>query len=101
MLKKVYLEITNVCNLACAFCPGTRREERFMSPAEFTCLAEKIRPHTDFLYFHLMGEPLLHPELETLFGIAGALGFRVIITTNGTLLEQAGEVLLALRLCTR
>lgn len=94
MLKKVYLEITNVCNLACAFCPGTRREERFMSPAEFTCLAEKICPHTDFLYFHLMGEPLLHPELETLFGIAGALGFRVIITTNGTLLEQAGEVLL-------
>ena len=24
-LKKVYLEITNVCNLRCDFCPGTRR----------------------------------------------------------------------------
>lgn len=94
MLKKVYLEITNICNLSCAFCPGTRREKRFLSAEEFTLLAGKLRPHTDYLYFHLMGEPLLHPELGHLLAIAGDLGFRVIITTNGTLLERAGDVLL-------
>lgn len=91
--KKVYLEITNVCNLACAFCPGTARPRRFMSAGEFAALAERVRPYTDYLYFHLMGEPLLHPELPELLSIADNLGFRVIITTNGTLLSERGDVL--------
>lgn len=94
MLKKAYIEITNICNLACSFCPGTRREGRFMSPEEFERIASSLVGHTKFLYFHLMGEPLLHPELEQLLSIAHRKGFRVIITTNGTLLSQRGEALL-------
>ena len=93
--NKVYLEITNRCNLRCSFCPGTRRPPRTMSPAEFRLLAEKLRPATRYLYLHLMGEPLLHPELPALLAIAGELNFLVNITTNGTLLPQAGEALLA------
>lgn len=95
MLKKAYLEITNVCNLACAFCPGTRREKRFMSLEEFKILSARLRPHTDYLYFHLMGEPLLHPELGAFLAHAGTLGFRVILTTNGTLLPAREELLLS------
>ena len=95
MLKKAYLEITNVCNLACAFCPGTRREKRFLSLEEFKILSAKLRPHTDYLYFHLMGEPLLHPELGAFLAHAGALGFKVILTTNGTLLPAREELLLS------
>ena len=95
MLKKAYLEITNVCNLACAFCPGTRREKRFLSLEEFKILSAKLRPHTDYLYFHLMGEPLLHPELGAFLAHAGALGFKVILTTNGTLLPEREELLLS------
>ena len=93
--NKVYLEITNQCNLRCSFCPGTRRPPRTMSPAEFRLLAEKLRPATRYLYLHLMGEPLLHPELPELLAIAGELDFLVNITTNGTLLPQVGETLLA------
>lgn len=95
MLKKVYLEITNVCNLSCAFCPGTRRAKRFMTLEEFQILSARLRPHTDFLYFHLMGEPLLHPELGAFLTHAGALGFKVILTTNGTLLPVREELLLS------
>ena len=93
--KKVYLEITNVCNRACAFCPGTEREPRFLGEADFLCLIGKLRPWTDYLYFHLMGEPLLHPELGRFLALAGELGFRVILTTNGTLLARAEPILLA------
>ena len=93
--NKVYLEITNRCNLRCSFCPGTRRPPRTMSPTEFRLLAEKLRPATRYLYLHLMGEPLLHPELPALLAIAGELNFLVNITTNGTLLPQVGETLLA------
>ena len=94
MFAKVYLEITNVCNLNCSFCVGTTRKKKFLSIAEFKILAERIRPHTDFLYLHLMGEPLLHPDLPEILNISNNLGFKVIITTNGVLLEKATDVLL-------
>ena len=94
MLRKVYLEITNVCNLSCAFCPGTRRPPHFLTTAEFEALTDRLRGETEYLYFHLMGEPLLHPELESFLEIAGEKGFRVLLTTNGTLLPQRGEMLL-------
>ena len=94
-LKKAYLEITNVCNLCCSFCPGTRRPAGFLTPEDFQCLAAKLRPHTEYLYLHLMGEPLLHPRLGEILDRAGGLGFRVMITTNGTLLEKQGGLLMA------
>ena len=94
MLKKAYLEIGNVCNLACSFCHGTKRPPRIMTEAEFTRAATEIRPYCEYLYFHLLGEPLLHPELERFLEIAHELGFKVIITTNGTLLKTKGRILL-------
>ena len=93
--NKVYLEISNLCNLSCSFCPGTRRPKRAMTVTEFSSLLPKLRPWTDYLYFHLMGEPLLHPELETFLELAGDAGFRVILTTNGTLLPKQQEMLLS------
>lgn len=94
-LKKVYLEITNLCNLCCAFCPGTRRAKGFLTPADFQTLAARLRPHTEYLYLHLMGEPLLHPQLEEILTRAEALEFRVMITTNGTLLREREALLCA------
>lgn len=92
---KVYLEISNICNLKCSFCPGTKREKKAMTAAEFTALAEKLRPYTEYLYFHLMGDPLCHPRLGEFLEIAGELGFRVILTTNGTLLPKRRDMLLS------
>lgn len=92
---KIYLEISNICNLRCSFCPGTRRQKRAMTPEEFSGLLPRLRPWTDYLYFHLMGEPLLHPHLETFLSMAGDAGFKVILTTNGTLLPRQQEMLLA------
>jgi len=94
VLKRAYVEITNVCNLRCSFCPGTRREKRFLTPAEFRILAERLRGQVGYLYLHVMGEPLLHPELGELLNIAGELGFRVCLTTNGTLLGAKKGLLL-------
>ncbi len=95
MPNKAYLEITNACNLACSFCHGTKRQVRYMSVDEFQVAAKRLRVFADYLYFHLMGEPLLHPDLAEFFEIAGGLGFKVIITTNGTLLRKRSDVLLS------
>ena len=94
MPNKAYLEITNVCNLSCSFCHGTIRKPNFISTEEFKIAATKLRPFADFLYFHLLGEPLLHPDLEEFFKISHELGFKVNITTNGTLLKDREDVLL-------
>lgn len=93
MLNKAYVEITNRCNLKCAFCPKTRRAPRQMSPEEFSRVADALRGHVRFLYLHVMGEPLLHPQLDEILTIAEEKGFRVCITTNGTLLRARGAVL--------
>lgn len=92
--RKVYIEISNLCNLKCSFCPGTGRSPRRMTASEFSTLLPKIRPYTDYIYFHLMGEPLCHPELEEFLDLAHRFGFRVILTTNGTLLGNVQSVLL-------
>ena len=97
MLKRVYLEITNVCNLACSFCPGTKRPKRFLSPEEFHTLASRLAGHTEYLYLHVMGEPLLHPRLAEILDIAAELGFKICLTTNGTLLDRALPTLLSAR----
>lgn len=92
--NKIYLEISNICNLRCSFCPGTKRPPKVMSESEFSALLPKLRPYTDFLYFHLMGEPLCHSNLERYLQLAGDAGFKVILTTNGTLLAKQQEILL-------
>lgn len=94
MPNKAFLEITNACNLSCSFCHGTRRAKRFITEREFETAAKKLRPFCEYLYFHLLGEPLLHPLLPRFFDIAFELGFKVIITTNGTLLKEKADVLL-------
>ena len=92
--RKVYLEISNICNLSCRFCPDTKRSKNALTEEELAVLLPKIRPYTDYLYFHLMGEPLLHPKLERFLKMAGEYGFKVILTTNGTLLKKQQEMLL-------
>lgn len=95
MPNKAFLEITNACNLSCDFCHGTKRPIKYITKKEFTKAATETRPFADYLYFHLMGEPLLHPLLSDFFEISHSLGFRVILTTNGTLLSKKEEILLS------
>ena len=92
--QKIYLEISNICNLKCSFCPGTKRSPHVMTEEEFSAMLPKLRPWSDYLYFHLMGEPLCHPHLDQFLHLAGEYGFKVILTTNGTLLHRHQEMLL-------
>ena len=92
---KVYVEISNICNLSCSFCPGTTRKPRRMHTEEFKIVLDKIKPYTDYIYFHLLGEPLCHPDLAEFLRLSDEMGFKVIITTNGTLLNKNEDVLLS------
>ena len=91
---KIYTEITNLCNLDCSFCHGTSRPTGFISKEDFALYAKKIAPYTDHVYLHVMGEPLLHPDLGELIDIAADEGLKVSITTNGTLIKDRLRLLL-------
>ncbi len=94
MYNKVYVEITNICNMKCSFCHGHKRAPRRMSREEFSLVLDKLVGKTKYIYYHLMGEPLTHPELADFVKMAADAGYKSIITTNGTLLKKRGDELL-------
>ena len=94
MYSRVYVEITNICNMHCSFCHGHSRPFRRMTQEEFSQVLAQLKGHTEYVYYHLMGEPLTHPELPEFLRMAKAHGFQSVITTNGTLLHKHGAALL-------
>lgn len=94
-LKKIYIEITNICNLSCHFCPGTSRAPIFMERELFEKILKEIDGFTNQVYFHVMGEPLLHPDIDLFLDICNNCGLKVNITTNGTLIGRHIGMLLS------
>lgn len=86
--KKIYIEITNCCNLSCSFCSKTSKPKRTMTIEEFKNIISKIKSHTDYIYLHVKGEPLLHKALKEFLKIAEENDLKVNLTTNGTLFSQ-------------
>ena len=93
MFKKIYIEITNICNLNCKFCPETIRTKEFMSLENFEKIISKIYKHTKLVALHVKGEPLLHNELENILKILEKYNLKANITTNGTLIKKNLEIL--------
>ena len=94
LFKKIYVEITNVCNFNCSFCLKGKRENRFMTLDEFSIIAKKISKYTDLIALHVKGEPLLHPNLKDILEICYENNLKVNITTNGSKIEECREILL-------
>ena len=91
MFKKIYIEITNICNLKCKFCPETNRKKEFMSIENFEEVIRKIHKHTQLVCLHVKGEPLLHNNLEGILKILEKYNLKANITTNGTLIKEKNE----------
>jgi len=85
---KIYIEITNVCNLRCRFCPEIKREKEFITIAKFEKIVKQIKDYTDLIALHVKGEPLLHPKLKEILLICEQNKIAVNITTNATLLSK-------------
>ncbi len=92
--SKIYIEITNICNLNCSFCSVNKTEKREMTVNEFSTVIAKIKNYTDSVYLHVKGEPLLHSQLEDILNICDINNIKVRITTNGTLLSKRKDILL-------
>ena len=92
--KRIYIEIINICNKNCKFCSPLLRPLRFMSVEEFEYILKEIKEYTDYIYLHVKGEPLLHPNLDKILELCEMYNIKVNITTNGTLLLEKTDILL-------
>ena len=87
-LKKIYIEITNRCNLNCSFCIHNKRPFKDMTLDEYKIIIDKIKNYTKEVYLHVLGEPLLHPNINEFIDYASDNGLLVNITTNGYLIKN-------------
>ena len=91
--KRIYIEITNVCNLNCSFCSKSSKSNREMTSEEFKEVLSKINNYTDYIYLHVKGEPLTHHNLDKILDITKEYNKKVCITTNGVFLKDRLDIL--------
>ena len=90
-IGQVYMELTNICNFDCAFCPNeimTRKKGVMKKETAIRILDEISDINlTKKMMFHLMGEPTLHPNLTELITYANDKGIKIVLNTNGARLD--------------
>lgn len=91
MLKRVYLEITNSCNLDCPFC-SYEKGHRFLTLKEIEDTIVQIKPFCNYIYLHILGEPLLHPDFESILQLLDKYDFNLQLVSNGTLLTKYPDI---------
>jgi len=94
MFKRINIEISNICNLKCSFCPDVDRPKQIMGVEDFALVLDKVAPHTEEIVPHLLGEPLNHPDLEKILNETFTKRQKVNLTTNGVLLTESKSHLL-------
>lgn len=92
--KKIYVEITNTCNKNCSFCLGSENKKTQMNLMQFERVLQQIKPHTNYIYLHIKGEPLIHNDFKGIIDLCSKYDIIVNITTNGSLLHKQVDIIL-------
>ena len=91
MFKRVYLEISNICNVQCSFCPVVEKDKKLMNLVEFEAILKQVAPLAEIVCLHLMGEPLAHPKFLQILEICEKYNTQIDLTTNGILIKRYTE----------
>lgn len=91
-MKRIYLEITNACNLNCPFCTNSKGNS-FLSYEDIKSHLTEIKAVCNYIYLHILGEPLLHPHFNDILNLLDEMDFNLQLVTNGTLLYKYPDLL--------
>jgi len=94
MFERIYIEISNICNLQCSFCPEVVREKKVISVENFRSYAVQAKPLAKQVCLHLMGEPLGHAQFAEIVKVCDELELKIFLTTNGTLIKRHIDTIL-------
>ena len=86
--KKVHIEITNICNLKCTFCPPKILPNATMSLEKFDDLNAQLKPYTKELAYHIVGDPLVLTNLNDYLNISLKHDLKVNITTTANNINE-------------
>ncbi|MBZ0253285.1 MAG: radical SAM protein [Candidatus Methylomirabilis sp.] len=91
---EIWVEPTNVCNLACVMCPNSIKEKEHGAYLEMD-LFEKIvgecEPFSPMINLFLGGESTMHPKCMQMAAYAKKRGCSVSLATNATLLTEGAS----------
>lgn len=87
--NRVHIEVTNICGLACSFCPPKLQETKTMSLPFFNKVIADVGKYTNELAFHVMGDPLTLSNLEQYLESSHKLGLKVVLTSSGYYLNRS------------
>ena len=85
---RVHIEVTNICGLACSFCPPKLQPSKTMPLQFFEKVLTQLQGYTKSLAFHVMGDPLILSNLNEYLELAYKYGFEVELTTSGYYLNN-------------
>lgn len=83
MFKRAYVEISNICNLRCSFCPPIKREKKNLSVENFEKIIKQVSQVTEEVCLHILGEPLAHPKFKEIVSLCSFYNTKIQLTTNG------------------
>ncbi len=85
---RVYIEITNVCGLQCSFCPPKPNPNKTIDLKDFDKITSSVKKYTDEITLHVVGDPLILPNLYEYIDIAGKNALKIFLTTSGFFLKK-------------
>lgn len=94
MFERIYLEISNICNVQCSFCPIVEKDKKAMDPIEFENILKQVSPLAKVVCLHLLGEPLAHPHFLKILEICEKHNTQINLTTNGIFIKRYTEALI-------
>lgn len=92
--EKIYIELSDICGLNCGFCPSVKGVRGAMSVEKFGIIAKKVAEKARIYTFHLLGDPLVLPNLKDFVKIANAHKMTLELTTSGFYMSEKNTQLL-------
>jgi hypothetical protein len=91
-VNRLHMELTNMCNFDCEFCPDSRmkRPKGLMEAETARAILDEVAETgiAKSVHFHVMGEPTLHPQLADIVSYATSRGIETCLTTNGSRFDE-------------
>ena len=92
--EKIYIELSDICGLNCGFCPSVKGVRGAMSVEKFGIIAKKVAGVGRIYTFHLLGDPLVLPNLKDFIKLANAHKMTLELTTSGFYMSEKNTQLL-------
>ncbi|MBT3279999.1 MAG: radical SAM/SPASM domain-containing protein [Campylobacteraceae bacterium] len=86
--NKIYVELTNICGLACSFCPSQKPPTSTMSLKTFEDVLIQIKPYTKIITYHMFGDPLTLSNLKEYLDLTLKYNIQVELVTTGYYLNK-------------